>query len=53
MSVVEVTEENHDEPNNIDNSMLKVNETSNGIGKDFNKCIESGKSEKRKSPSTK
>ncbi|MCI15301.1 hypothetical protein A2U01_0036439 [Trifolium medium] len=52
-SVIEVIEENHDEPNNKDNSMLKLNKASQGNKKDFNVCIESGKSEKRKSPNTK
>ncbi|XP_045820885.1 uncharacterized protein LOC123913976 [Trifolium pratense] len=52
-SVVEVMEENHHEPNNKVNSMLKLNEASKGNGKDFIVCIESGKSEKGKSPNTK
>ncbi|PNY17263.1 hypothetical protein L195_g014002 [Trifolium pratense] len=52
-TVVDVLEENHDESNNKEDSMWKVNEASNGTEKNFNACVQSGKSEMRKSPSTK
>jgi hypothetical protein len=52
-SVVEVIKENHDEPNNKDNSLLKVNEASHCYRKNFKVCIEMGKSTKRKSKNTK